>query len=284
MRVDIGGARLFVDVDGFSLVPEGSRMTERPVILLVHGGPGFDHTIQKAFASRLTDFAQVVCYDQRGHGRSDQGTPALWNLAQWADDIVALCHALGIEKPVVLGSSFGGIVAQAYAIRHPLHARKLILHSTTPRFALDRIARKFEELGGTQARELATALWRDPGDPALLEPYTKVCMPLYNRTRRDPELTRGWGIATPAVLTHFYSLGGEGHRFDFRSQLKEIACPTLVLASTDDPICPLEDAQDIAAGLRKDLCTYRVFHGCGHGINWDDPDGFVDAVRTFVQV
>jgi len=282
MKVDIGDARLFVDIDGFALVPDGTRMTERPVILLVHGGPGFDHTIQKAFARRLTDFAQVICYDQRGHGRSDRGGPAQWNLVQWADDIVALCGALGVVKPIVLGSSFGGIVAQTYAIRHPQHASKLILHSTTPRFALDRIARKFEELGGREAREVATALWRDPGDPALLGPYTRLCMPLYNRVRRDPAATREWGIATPDVLTHFYSLGGEGHRFDFRARLKDIPCPTLVLAGTDDPICPIEDAEDIVANLRPDVCTYRVFPQCGHGISWDDPDGFVSAVRDFV--
>ena len=124
MRVDIGGLRLFVDIDGFALRPDGPRMTEKPVVILVHGGPGFDHTIQKSFAPRLAEFAQVLCYDQRGHGRSDRAAPESWSLAQWADDIVALCDALEIRKPVVLGSSFGGMVAQAYAIRHPAHPAK----------------------------------------------------------------------------------------------------------------------------------------------------------------
>lgn len=282
MKIDIGGnTRLFVDVDGFSLVPDGPRMKERPTILLVHGGPGFDHTIQKMFAPRLAAFAQVICFDQRGHGRSDRGSPETWTLAQWADDIVALCKALGVEKPIVMGSSFGGIVAQAYATRHPNHPAKLILNSTTPHFALDRIAQKFLELGGEQARDIAMALWRNPGDPTLLEPYTKICMPLYNRQRRDTAATSGWGIATPDVLTYFYSLGGEGHRFDFCPQLKNIACPTLVVSGGQDPICPLQDSLDLVAGLRPDLVTHRNFPDCGHGVSWDEPEAFIDLVRDF---
>jgi proline iminopeptidase len=282
MKIDIGGLKLYVDIDGFALMPDGPRIKERPTVLLVHGGPGFDHTIQKRFAPKLAAFAQTICYDQRGHGRSDHATAESWNLAHWADDIPRLCDALCIEKPIVLGSSFGGIVAQAYAIRHPGHPGKLILHSTTPHFRLDRIVRKFEELGGRRARAAADALWRDPGDPALLGPYTEICMPLYNTTRRNPALTRDWGIASPDVLTHFYSHGGEGHRFDFRDQLSRIACPTLVMAGTEDPICPIDDALDIVAGLRPDITTFRQFENCGHGINWDDPDAFLATVRDFV--
>lgn len=283
MRVDVGGLKLFVDIDGFALVPDGPRAKERPTIIMVHGGPGFDHMIQKPMATALAAFAQVICYDQRGHGRSDRADASTWNLDTWADDIVRLCDALGIEKPVVLGSSFGGIVAQNYAIRHAGHPGKLILHSTTPRFALDRILAKFEELGGKRARDIAAALWKDPGDPALLEPYGEICMPLYNTARRDPTLTKDWGIPTPDVLTHFYSLGHEGHRFDFREDLPKITCPTLVLSGTEDPICPIGDGEDIAAGLRPELCTFKAFENAGHGIHWDNPEGFITAVRDFLE-
>ncbi|MBS0473430.1 MAG: alpha/beta hydrolase [Proteobacteria bacterium] len=282
MKIDIGGTRLFVDVDGFALRPDGTQMTELPVIVLVHGGPGFDHTIQKAFASQLADFAQVVCFDQRGHGRSDRGEAKDWTLAQWADDIRSLCDALGIDRPIVMGSSFGGIVAQEYAVRHADHPAKLILHCTTPKFALDRIVAKFTELGGARAGEAARALWRDPGDPALLGPYSETCMPLYNTRRRDPALTRDWGIATPEVLTHFYSFGGEGHRFDFTPRLHRVACPTLVMGGEEDPICPIADSEDIVAALPSALVHFRRFARCGHGISWDDPDAFVAAIRDFV--
>nr|WP_321440641.1 alpha/beta hydrolase [uncultured Hyphomonas sp.] len=282
MKVDIGGVRLFVDIDGFSLVPCGKTMCERPTIVLVHGGPGFDHTIQKAFTDKLTPFAQVVCFDQRGHGRSDRSTSEFWNLATWADDIVRLCDVLGIERPIVMGSSFGGIVAQEYAVRHPGHAAGLILHCTTPHFNLERIAAKFGQLGGAEAKALAEALWKDPGNPDLLGPYTEHCMPFYNVRKRDPSATAGWGMSTPDVLSHFYSFGQEGHQFDYRSRLGAVTYPVLLMAGEEDPICPIADSEDIAAALPSELTQFHRFAKCGHGINWDDPEGFIAAIHDFV--
>ena len=282
MKISVSDIQLYIDIDGFGLVPDGPVMRTRPCVILVHGGPGFDHTIQKAFASQLAEFAQVICYDQRGHGRSDRSSPEHWTLAQWADDIVLLCEALGIEKPVVLGSSFGGIVVQEYAARHPAHAGKLILHCTTPHFNLARIAAKFETLAGPEARRVAEALWTDPGNPDLLGPYTEFCMPHYNVRRRDPAATSSWGIPTPDVLSHFYAFGQEGHNFDFRDSLKHVTCPTLVMGGEEDPICPIEDSEDIADALPEGLVRFRRFPACGHGLNWDDPEGFHRAVREFV--
>src|SRR5262249_45699127 len=131
MHVSIGDARLFFDVEGAKLVPDGPVMRERPTLVLLHGGPGFDHSSYKpAFCARAGG-AQVVYLDHRGNGRSDRGDPAQWNLAQWGDDVRAFCDALSIEKPVVYGVSFGGMVAMAYGTRHPDHPGKLVLSSTT---------------------------------------------------------------------------------------------------------------------------------------------------------
>ena len=130
MHVLVNGVRLFFDVEGGKLVPDGSAMREKPTLLLLHGGPGFDHTIYKPAYSALADIAQVIYLDHRGNGRSDAGPKESWTLAQWGDDVRAFCDALGIEKPIVLGVSFGGMVAMAYATRHPSHPGKLILIST----------------------------------------------------------------------------------------------------------------------------------------------------------
>ena len=70
----------------------------------------------------LADIAQVVVHDHLGRGRSDPGAPGDWTLARWADGLRGLCDALGIVRPVVPGTAFGGIVALAHAQRHPGHA------------------------------------------------------------------------------------------------------------------------------------------------------------------
>jgi pimeloyl-ACP methyl ester carboxylesterase len=84
--VSVGDVRLFVDADGAKLVPEGAAMRERPTVVVVHGGPGFDHTPFKSYYPSLPELAQVVYYDHRGNGRSDRGSPEQWTLDQWADD------------------------------------------------------------------------------------------------------------------------------------------------------------------------------------------------------
>jgi len=104
MYVTVNGARLFFDVEGLGLVPDGPRMRQRPTVLLLHGGPGFDHTMYKPAFSALAEVAQVIYYDHRGQGRSEmrsEGAPDTLNLAQWGDDVKGLCDALGIEKPIV---------------------------------------------------------------------------------------------------------------------------------------------------------------------------------------
>jgi proline iminopeptidase len=123
MQVEVNGTRLWLDVDGPALVPDGQRMRERPTIVLVHGGPGsYDHSYFKPHFGRLAGEAQVVYLDLRGHGRFEWHDPADWSFELCADDLRAFCNSLGIVKPVVLGHSMGGFVAMLYGIRHAMPA------------------------------------------------------------------------------------------------------------------------------------------------------------------
>ncbi len=103
MQVLVNGVRLFFDVEGASLVPDGRTMREKPTLVLLHGGPGFDHSIYKPTFSALADIAQVVFLDHRGNGRSDPGPREAWTLAQWGDDVRTFCEGLGIARPIVMG-------------------------------------------------------------------------------------------------------------------------------------------------------------------------------------
>lgn len=134
MRVRLrDGTRLYFDVAGMGLVPEGPLMRERPTLLCLHGGPGFDHSLLKSALAPLADTAQVVFLDHRGQGRSDRSAPDRWNLDTWIEDVVDFCGALELEHPVVLGQSFGGVVALGVAIRHPDLVARLIVSSSIGR-------------------------------------------------------------------------------------------------------------------------------------------------------
>ena len=140
MHVDVNGTRLWFDVDGPVLVPDGDAMRRRPTVVLLHGGPfSYDHSYFKPHLDWLTEEAQVVYLDLPGHGRSQWGDPESWSFEACADDVRGFCDALSISRPVVYGHSLGGFVAMVYGAQHPGHAAGLVLHSTMARFySLDR--------------------------------------------------------------------------------------------------------------------------------------------------
>ena len=281
MRIEIEpGVRLFVDIEGAGLVPDGPAMRCKPTLLLLHGGPGFDHSSFKPSFSALSDIAQLVFYDHRGHGRSDRRPAAEWTLDRFADDVVRLCDALGIERPIVLGQSFGGFVAQRYIARHPGHPSKVVLSSTSPRLNLDRKLAMFERLGGRQARATAERFWTMPNE-ATWRDYERDCRPLYNTTRpaRDDAARRG--LFDPDIL---FEWGRREHpTMDLLPGLAAARCPVLVLAGEEDPVCPVEDAADIAAALPPDRVRFTRFPGCGHGVWRDDPAAGFARLRAFVE-
>lgn len=281
MFVCVNGARLYVDIEGAGLVPDGLLMREKPTLLLLHGGPGGDHSIFKPLFSQLSDLVQIVYYDHRGNGRSGGQDPATWTLAQWGDDVRGLCEALGIEKPIVYGVSFGGFVAQAYATRHPGHARKLVLASTAATIEFQEIFAAFERVGGARARAVAEAYWLNPTAESRAA-YFNVCLPLYSAS---PTASRDWlarTIVKNDVAFHFNGPDNEQGRMDFRADLARVTCPVLVLSGDRDPIMPPAFSSIIAASLPPGKVRLQQFAGCSHSIAADDPAGLVSALRTFI--
>jgi proline iminopeptidase len=279
MKIEVEpGVRLFVDVQGPALVPDGPRMREKPTLVLLHGGPGYDHSGFKPAFDRLADLVQIVYYDHRGHGRSDRRPPSEWTLDTFADDVVRLCAALGVEKPIVLGQSFGGFVAQRYIARHPDHPAKVILSSTSPHLGLERKLAMFEMLGGAEARAVAERFWRRPSEETWAE-YNRVCKPHYN--------TRPGSADAPARIVFnepilFASVGGEQQTMDLLPGLANARCPALVMAGARDPVCPLEDARDIAAALPPQWSRLAIFPGSGHGAWRDEPEAAFALLREFI--
>ena len=286
MYVNVNGLRLFFDVEGAKLVPEGPRMRERPTVVLLHGGPGADHSHYRPQFSALADVAQLVYYDHRGNGRSDSGPQEMWTLAQWGDDVRAFCDALGIDKPIVLGASFGGMVALSYATRHPGHAARLILLSTAARGGAytERRVALFEQLGGLQAGALARRRLID-GDtsPEVLDDWLRICVPLYVRTPSDPQ----WqlrGVRNAEATRWFSCAEGEGNHFDLRDQLHRIRCPVLLMGGTLDPMLPVENQRDIAQLIPAHLMRYEEFEGAGHGLVADAPERALTLMRDFIAL
>lgn len=287
MHVSVNGVRLFFDVEGTKFVPDGPLMREKPTVLLLHGGPGFDHSIYRPAYSALSDVAQIVYLDHRGNGRSEDGPRESWNLAQWGDNVRVFCDTLDIADPIVLGASFGGMVAMSYATRHAGHPAKLVLISTEAvggSYPERRVA-LFERFGGPEVGALARRRFleaRGHPDEASLDAWRRLAMPLYTRMPRDPNLMRRAVNRSP-VLQWFTRPGGESHSFNMLADLGRVQCPTLVLGGEDDPIHPIESQADIAAALPAHLVQFERFVDCRHAIVPDAPERAMAVIRDFIN-
>ena len=205
MHITVNGARLFFDVDGEGLTPDGPRMRQKPTLLLLHGGPGGDHGVFKPAFTPLRDVARLVYLDHRGNGRSEYTDPETWNLPQWGNDIRAFCDTLGIIRPIVLGYSFGGFVAQSYATRHPNHLAGLILLSTSPKIEREEIYDTFERLGGApppaQWPRRAGTRPVPPRWTPTAKPASRFTIPRNQKTPMPPTApfaTTRWRCISPA--------------------------------------------------------------------------------------
>lgn len=282
MQITVNGAQLFVDIEGSSLVPDGKEMREKPVLVLVHGGPGGDHSTYKPFFSQFTDQAQVVYYDHRGNGRSTGNDPKDWTLDQWGDDLRTLIDALGFVKPIVLGTSFGGFVALNYATRYPDHPGALALISTAAHVDFNEVYTTFERLGGPEIRAIAQDYWQTPTDAGRAL-YRDHCVPFYAYHRDDqPADWLARVLWRNESALHFNGPGNEHGRMDMRADLHKITCPTLLMAGTEDPITPVAFSDTLQAGLSNAAVTYHRLENCGHGVTGDCPDIAAAAIRDLL--
>ena len=284
MKISIdSGIRLWCDIDGVGLIPDGDSMRAKPTLLLMHGGPGSDHSAFKPAFDAMTDVCQVVYYDHRGQGRSDKSTSDNWNLSRWADDAVELCNALGIEKPFVLGNSFGGFVAQRMASRHPGFAQAYIFNST--RSDNDRSAMyvMFQKLGGQEAHDAARTFWEAPSEEAMAKAamqYLKICGPLYTQNRTNP-FEGNRAVRSTDVLTHYNQ--NEGPVLNLLPELAMVQDPVLVITGELDPVTPATDAELTVKALPQHLVQFERFAKSGHGVYRDEPERYFEVLKAFVN-
>jgi proline iminopeptidase len=283
MRATVDGTALFFDVVGGGLEVDVDRLRARPTIVVVHGGPGFDHSYLWAGLAPLADEAQLVFVDLRGQGRSAPVPVESVTLERMADDVAALCELLGIERPIVFGHSAGGFVALHLALRHPHVAGGLILCATSPGFVPlpdDDVPPGPLERGGREAAVAAQRLFAGDLSPDVQEAFGRLVAPLYSGPTHEDVPARLFALTRldADIAGHFFRQ--EAARYDLRARLAEIAVPTLVLAGGADWVCPPAASRLLAAAI-PDTELVEI-DGAGHFLFSEEPADFLHAVRAFV--
>ena len=283
MRAKIRDAEIFFDVDGCEWVPSGNCLVQRPTLFLLHGGPGGDHASFKSqVTSKLRDVAQLVYVDHRGSGRSTPVNPESYTLDNNIDDLEALRQYLGLERISVLGSSYGGMVAQGYAIRYPKNLANLVLVATAPSHQFLDDARQFVQARGTPDQiRVCEWLWNEnfQSQEQLFE-YYKTMGPMYSTTFNEAKFNESWGQSIRNFEQLNFGFNAFLKTFDYTDQLHTIACPTLVLAGAHDWICAPRHSKIIAERIPRS--HLKIFTNSAHSIAQDEPEEFVAAVRGFL--
>jgi proline iminopeptidase len=282
MRAKIRDTEIYFDVEGAGLVPEGARWRSKPTVFLVHGGPGADHTSYKPSFSPLSQKMQLIYFDHRGQGRSARGPKETYTLDNNVEDMEALRQHLGLDKIVVLGSSYGGMVALSYAVRYPQHVSHLITIATVASFRfLIRAQEILAERGTKEQKAIAQRLWDGAFEnEEQLREYFQVMAPMYSLTYDPNSRQETWDrtILSPDAINSAF--GGFLRSYDVLDQLHKITSPTLVIGGRHDWICPPEFSEEIARAVPN--ADLRIFENSGHLIRADEPEALRDAIAGFL--
>ncbi len=255
----------------------------RPILLLLPGGPGFDHVGYKGHSRGFEEFAHVVYIDPRGCGKSSPCSQNIeYSIQVYIEDVEAVRKHFGFEKIFLLGTSYGSMVAQGYAIKYHQYLQGLILIGGAPSYAFLSVAQaNLNTLGTTEQKQICRdLLWqgnfKSKEDVAT---FFRIMTPLYSKKTESkiaPYSTVNCSIehVNQAYRTHFWS-------FDFTASLKHISCKTLILFGKHDWVNDPRFAKLIASQIpRSEL---HIFPDCGHSVAIDQPGAYLSAVRKFIS-
>jgi proline iminopeptidase len=284
-RIAVGSASLYAREIGRG----------QPIVIL-HGGPDFDHTYLLPDMDRLADSFRLIYYDQRGRGGSSDGVrPEDVTLASDIADVDRVRERFELATTAVLGHSWGTVLALEYALRHPERASHLILMNPAPastkdfeqfrKERLERLGTDLERLKAARATEGYKA-----GDPEAVAAYYRIhfkhalarpadyerLMALFRPSFTTSEAILKARAVEDRLMADTWSLAG----YDLLPKLRSLTIPTLVIWGDHDFI-PFFVSEHIAKALPgARLVTMR---DCGHFAYLECPGPVREEIDRFFR-
>lgn len=264
-------------------------------ILLLHGGPAMTHEYMECFELPfLKEGYEFYQYDQLGSYYSDQPTDSsLWTIERFVDEVEQVRKAIGADSTnfILLGNSWGGILAMEYALKHQHHLKALIISNmmaSAPeygKYAQEVLGPQMDRTVLSEIRQLEAA--RDFSNPR----YMELLIPNYYRKHicRLDEWPDGLNRAIKHVNATVYSLmqgpsefgiSGRLASWEVRSRLPEIRVPTLMIGAKYDTMDPA--AMEAQSKLVKNG-QYLFCPNGSHLAMWDDHEIFMKGVIEFIN-
>ncbi len=271
-------------------------------LMIVHGGPGASHDYFLPYLMPLARHNRLVFIDERGSGKSTQiENPKGYTVENMVEDVEAVRQALGLGKISLLGHSYGGVLAQAYALKYQRHLSHLILCSTFY---------STKEMNAVLQRELAAAPadvrkkvhedeaaglfgkgqpWEQHRYTAdyMIEAWGGAYFPYLYQRRPDPNYdpvadgNMAWTLYREMWGSHGeFIIDGNLKSVEYAGRLKTLHVPTLVTAGDHDE-CDPNQAREMHKLIKGSRLV--IFPKSGHMTFVDQTDRFVRAIEGFID-
>ncbi|MCL6453369.1 MAG: proline iminopeptidase-family hydrolase [Alicyclobacillus sp.] len=269
------------------------QVGESPVkMLLLHGGPGFNHEYLECFADYLPpNGVEIYFYDQLGSYYSDQPDDvSLWNTERFREEVEEVRSFLGLDSFYLLGQSWGGLLAIEYALKYQSHLRGLIISNMTA--SIPSYVRYINELRERLPRNLVDTMKRYEADGAYDAPEYQALLDehLYRqhiiRSQPMPDpVARAFAHFNPAVYNTMqgpneFVVTGTFRDWDRWADLAHIQVPTHLLVGRYDSMS-VEDIEEMGRLIPE--ATVTVCENGSHLSMWDDQEAYFSAILDFVR-
>jgi proline iminopeptidase len=273
--LNVGGVTIWYDVR------HGGAKT--PLVLL-NGGPGFDHGyfLTSEAWDKIATHRPVVFYDQRGTGRSGDLKPGQsCTLADQVADLEALRAKLGAPRLDLLGHSWGGFLAMAYAIRYPEHVAHVVLcDSAAPKWSDTDFMLKYLFPEASERRDqydFLAAIGDTGASWAAVKEY--LGMLFYSSRKRDEFLAVANQLHFNRAVNE--ALNADLGRIDMGPMLGRLKMPVLVITGRFDANAAPSTAWKIHKAIAGS--RFEVFEQSGHLPFFEEPEAFARSIERFLQ-
>lgn len=251
-----------------------------PACITVSGGPGLDSRYLGDLGS-ISDTVTLIHLHPRGSGLSHHPDESDWSLTAFARDVETLRRHLGLDRPLLLGHSHGGMIAQQYASDYPDRLGGLLLIDTSANFA----GWNPEETTQRYANEpwypeALTAMRREAITEEEAKSDLATIMPFYF-AHAGSQMEAFREQIAPYRMNLAPGKQFDVQTFDLRPHLGGIRAPTLVVVGEQDWICTVPMAKMLASGIPN--AQLVVFQDCGHFPWLEAREPFHAAIQKFVK-
>ena len=280
--------RGYKSINGVSLYYE--TIGEGVPIVIVHGGPGLDHSYLLPQMGELAKGYRLIFYDQRAMGKSsaDFDTNQM-TMNSFVEDLEGIRKAFGLEKMNLMGHSWGGVVSMFYAVKYPSHLQSLILVNTTPASSKLRNL-SFAVMSSKSTKEDSIAQLEIAGtdgfkkrDPAAMAKFFRVLFhsSFHNKQYCDSlTLTFDSAYSAKSAMVRQLNRDSTLRSYDIHARLDTLQCPALIIGGSDDAVVPgtNEQIRDHIRGSQ-----YVLLPECGHFPYIEAGERFFPLVREFLR-